>query len=93
MPIAEKFVVKGLVVRDLLDKEFVKKIEEKGLNIFPVSLMFIKTKKEDEKIIPFPVVKGHQNDEDIKAKTLHVESPDTVLLGSVVKILEEMGGK
>lgn len=86
---AEKFIIEGYSLRDLFKEEFLNKLEGLKEELFPVSVVFINEKKVDDKMQAYPLVFSHQNSEEVKKKKLHVESPNTDLVGSIVRLMEK----
>jgi len=86
---AEKFMIENISISDLIKEDFLKKIEKIDSNIFPVSLLFISEKGEGKIKQASPLILNHQSNEEVKNRILHIESPDTELVESVTKILEE----
>ena len=86
---AEKFVLEGITINDLIKEDFLKELRKKDNNIFPISLVFISEKGNEKMKQGFPLVLSHQSNEEIKNKILHIESPDSDLVESLKEILEE----
>lgn len=86
---AEKFVLEGITINDLIKEDFLDKLREKDNNIFPISLVFISEKGNEKMKQGFPLVLSHQSNEEIKNKILHIESPDSDLVESLKEILED----
>ena len=93
MPEAEKYKFTNISIKDLLKEELVKKIEESKLHIFPINLVLIYEEGEGNKKKVSPIILSHQNEKEIKEKTLHLDSPDMTSLKAFSKIIEELGGK
>ena len=86
---AEKFVLEGITINDLIKEDFLKELRKKDSNIFPISLVFISEKGNEKMKQGFPLVLSHQSNEEIKNKILHIESPDSDLVESLKEILEK----
>jgi len=86
---AEKFVIENIAISDLIKEDFLEKLKKIDMNIFPVSLLFINEKEKEGVKQAFPLILNHQNNEEVKNRILHVESPNTELVKALTKILEE----
>ena len=86
---AEKFVLEGITINDLIKEDFLKELRKKDSNIFPISLVFISEKGNEKMKQGFPLVLSHQSNEEINNKILHIESPDSDLVESLKEILEK----
>ena len=82
--------IESLKLNDLLNENFIKKIDENDIKAELISIIFVCS--DDEKKI-FPVVLGHKNSDEVKNKIINLESPEVKILTKMLKILKEMGGK
>ncbi|MEA3342856.1 MAG: hypothetical protein U9Q92_01700 [archaeon] len=80
----EKVRISGVVIEDLLNEKFLKKIKEKETKIIPI---FLALNIPKEKNI---VVLTHENEKEVEDKILHINSGTQQTLDTFVKILEEI---
>jgi len=86
---AEKVQIENVTLNDIFKDEFIKKVKKLGKNIFPITVVFINEFDKDGKKQAYPLVLNHQSNKEVENKILHIESPDTDLLESFVKLLEK----
>ena len=85
---AEKLLIENKLLKDFLKDDFTNKLDKFG-KIFPISIVFINEIERDGKKISNPIIISHQNNEEVKNKIIHVESPDSDLIDKIVKLIEE----
>jgi len=76
-------------LQDIFKDDFLKKLKKLGQNIFPVTVVFMNEFEKDGKKMAQPIVFNHQNNNEVKERIMHIESPNTELLGSISKLLEK----
>ncbi|GBE20554.1 hypothetical protein BMS3Abin17_01295 [archaeon BMS3Abin17] len=79
----------GISISDLLDKNFLKKLSEKDLKIDPISLVFM-VKEMNEKKEIYPIILGHESNEELSKKIMHVNAPSNESSKKFIKLLEEI---
>lgn len=81
--------MKGIIIKDLLLPKFVHKLEDEGITIEAVSLVFIKEgAQEGAGITPF--VFSHQNSKEVKDKILHLSGAGELDLKKVSEIIKDL---
>lgn len=86
---AEKVIIEDFSIRDILKEDFIQKIDRLGLDLFPVSIVFINKIEKNGKKLAYPLLLSHESDTDFKSRLLHIESPNTDLVEYFTKMLEK----
>ena len=86
----EKVSIKGINLKELLDKKFVEAIEKEGLELDFVNLVALVVSHEKDKIKFSPVLFSHDKREEIKDKVLHLSVEDEQNLKVVEKVFKKM---
>ena len=81
----EKVRVEGMALRDVFKPDFLSKIDDRGENIFPISIAFVRESEKDGKLHSSLITFSHQNNDEVKNKILHIESEDPELLDTFKK--------
>ena len=69
--------------------EFLDKLNESGKDIFPVTIVFMNEFDVEGKKQVYPIVLNHINNDEVKNKVLHIESPNSELLELFIRIIEK----
>ncbi|MDA3780891.1 MAG: hypothetical protein PF487_11840 [Bacteroidales bacterium] len=88
----EGLKLKGITIKDLLLPEFIKRLEDKKINIEAVSLVFIREEADGNKGIT-PFIFNHQNSTEVKEKILHISGANESDLKKVSEIVKEVKNK
>ena len=89
----EKVKMGNLVIQDLLNEKFIESLKKNGLNIVPISLIFVGIEKRDNWVAVKNLNLGHENDKEVQDKILHLSSQDQDYLNKMIKSLEQLGGR
>lgn len=81
----EKLKLGNVEIKKLLDKNFMDKIEKLGEGITPISIVLIKIRGK----MAIPLVISHENEEEVKSKIVHINSPDQNFLNKVKDMIKQ----
>lgn len=88
----ERFQLSNVSLKDIFKDDFIGYLTKINKDLFPVTVVIIKEFEENGKKQAIPLILSHQNNAEVKNKLLHIESPDTDLLDTVVKFIEKNSG-
>lgn len=78
----------GLLISDFLDKNFLNKIKEKGLDMDAITLIFMIKNKSNEF---YPIVLSHESNKDVENKRMSIiTSSNSEIVEKFIKLLEGM---
>jgi len=87
----EVLCFEGISILDFLDKTFLEKIKSEGIDIKPISIVFIvKDKDNKNNEIAFPIILAHENEQEFKDKVIHINAPSSINSEKFIKLLEEL---
>lgn len=84
----EKYLLENYSIEEMFNEKFIEKLKSLKKDIFPVSVVFINEKNEGGCLKADPIIFSHINKNEVKNKKLHIESPDTEIVESIIKIIE-----
>ena len=79
----EKISISGVTIKDLLDKDFVQKLNESNININPVFLVLVPQEGN-------PIILSHSNVKEVEEKTIHIEAKTEAMIEQVTDIIKKM---
>jgi len=85
----EVLCFEGLSISDFLDKGFLKKIKDAGLDMEAINVVFM-VRKDKEKKGLYPIIIGHESSKDLKKKIMHIHAPSSENSEKFIKLLEKM---
>ena len=88
MAITEKVLIENKSLKDVFKEDFLESISTKEGELFPVNIMFIHETEKNGKKLGFPIIINHGNNQEVKDKKLHLESPSQEMLEKFIKALE-----
>jgi hypothetical protein len=86
---SEKVLIEHASLRDIFKEDFLEQIKASGKDIFPVTIVFMNEFDVDGKKQAYPIVLNHNNNDEVKNRILHIESPNTELLELFIKAIEK----
>ena len=84
----EKVLIENKSLKDVFKEDFLESLSTKDGELFPVNIMFIHETEENGGKIAFPTSLSHWNNQEVKAKKLHLESSDQGMLEKFTQALE-----
>ena len=89
----EALLFQGVTISELLNKQFLDKMNEKKLLAEPVTLVFMITDTKDGKKNFFPIILSHEDRKEIEGKITHISTEESEASELFIKVLEEMESK
>lgn len=89
----EVLLFQGISLNDIIKEEFLKKIQDKKLDIEPISLVLIACEQNEKSKKMFPIIISHESKEEIKSRMLHINLEKSKISDDFMKVLEEIEKK
>lgn len=86
---SEKVLIENASLKDIFKEDFLEQISKSAKDIFPVTVVFMNEFDIDGKKQAYPIALNHNNNNEVKNRILHIESPNTELLELFIKAIEK----